>query len=130
SPPPSRMASAPSGIAGGGRGLASYQPRPGAPETTGSIPPPAPPAASFRPAPPPPPPSAASLRPAAPAPVSRPGSPGWEWDGGTPIIVGSGDTIDTLSRKYGVPGPAIMQANGITNPASVKPGHRLVIPRY
>jgi murein DD-endopeptidase MepM/ murein hydrolase activator NlpD len=121
-PPPS------AGVAGGGRGMASYQPAFAAPETTGSVPPappPPPPAASFRPAPPPP---GASARPGAAPPVSRAGS-GWEWDGGTPIIVGSGDTIDTLSRKYGVPSAAIMQANGITNPAAIKPGHRLVIPR-
>jgi murein DD-endopeptidase MepM/ murein hydrolase activator NlpD len=82
---------------------------------------PQPPSASFRPAPPP---SAAA------AAVSRPGGAGWEWDGGTPIIVASGETIDTLARKYGVPASAIMTANGIANPASVRPGHRLVIPRY
>jgi murein DD-endopeptidase MepM/ murein hydrolase activator NlpD len=72
----------------------------------------------------PPPPSAAAT------PVSRPGGAGWEWDGGTPIIVRTDETIDTLARKHGVPASAIMKANGIANPASVGPGHRLVIPRY
>jgi murein DD-endopeptidase MepM/ murein hydrolase activator NlpD len=54
----------------------------------------------------------------------------WTWEGGIPVVVGSGDNIETISRKYGVPASAIMHSNGITDPSSIRPGHRLVIPRY
>jgi murein DD-endopeptidase MepM/ murein hydrolase activator NlpD len=56
--------------------------------------------------------------------------PQWNWEGGTAVVVGPGETIDTLSRKYGVPAAAILQANNITNPAYVRPGQQIVIPRY
>jgi murein DD-endopeptidase MepM/ murein hydrolase activator NlpD len=55
---------------------------------------------------------------------------GWSWEGGTAITVGQGETIDSLSRRYGVPASAIMQANHITASASIQAGQRLVIPRY
>jgi murein DD-endopeptidase MepM/ murein hydrolase activator NlpD len=61
--------------------------------------------------------------PAAPPP------PNWTWEGGTPITVGPGETLETISRQHGVPVSAIMQSNGITNPASVHAGEHLVIPR-
>ena len=54
----------------------------------------------------------------------------WSWDGGTAITVAAGDTIDTIARRYGVPASAIIQANDISAPASIRPGQRLVIPRY
>lgn len=54
----------------------------------------------------------------------------WTWEGGTPIVVGAGDTVESIGRKYGVPASAIMQTNSITDPSSVRPGQRLVIPRY
>ena len=105
--PPQTAAS--SGVVGGGRGMASYTPnsspaRPAAtdvPEVTGAI--------------------------ATPQPAA---SGHWNWDGGTPITVGSGDTIETIARRYGVPAPAIMKANNLTAPATIRPGQQLVIPRY
>ncbi len=54
----------------------------------------------------------------------------WDWQGGTPVVVAQGETISTLAHRYNVPTQAIMQANKITNPASIQPGQRLVIPRY
>jgi murein DD-endopeptidase MepM/ murein hydrolase activator NlpD len=62
--------------------------------------------------------------PAAPPP------PVWTWEGGTPVTVGPGETLDTIARAHGVPVSALMEANGITNPAAVHPGQHLVIPRY
>src|SRR5215212_9972555 len=53
----------------------------------------------------------------------------WSWDGGTAIIVAQGENIDTISRRHGVPGSAIMQANNMTHAAQLQPGQRLVIPR-
>ncbi len=64
-----------------------------------------------------------SLPPAAPPP------PVWTWEGGTPITVGPGENLETLSRRYGVPVAAIMVANSISTPAMVRPGQHLVIPR-
>jgi murein DD-endopeptidase MepM/ murein hydrolase activator NlpD len=61
----------------------------------------------------------------------RAGSTGhWDWEGGTGVIVGPDETIETVARRHGVPVQAVMQANAITNPAAVMPGQRLVIPRY
>jgi murein DD-endopeptidase MepM/ murein hydrolase activator NlpD len=89
-PPPTRPAS---GVAGGGRGMASY--RPG--DVTGSV--------------------AAHTR-------------QWDWNGGTPITVRNGETLAALSRRYGVPVAAIMQANGMTSASQLRAGQRLVIPRH
>jgi murein DD-endopeptidase MepM/ murein hydrolase activator NlpD len=63
-------------------------------------------------------------------PVAPPPPPTWTWEGGTPIVVGPGETLETISKRHGVPVSALMQANNITNPASVHPGQHLVIPRY
>jgi murein DD-endopeptidase MepM/ murein hydrolase activator NlpD len=61
---------------------------------------------------------------------ASPSASNWSWEGGTAITVTQGDTISALSRRYGVPASAIMQANQITAPASIRPGQHLVIPRY
>jgi len=100
-PLPHLASNAGEGTSGGGRGMGSYQPAqaPNA-DVTGSLP---------SAAPPPPPPS-------------------WTWEGGTPITLRAGETLETLSRRYVVPVAAIMQANNISNPALVHPGQHLVIP--
>jgi murein DD-endopeptidase MepM/ murein hydrolase activator NlpD len=100
-PPPARANTAATGVAGGSKGMASYHPAPGASDITGSV---------------------ASAQ---PAPARK-----WDWDGGTAVTVAQGDTLDSISRRYGVPAAAIMQANAIISPASIRPGQRLVIPRY
>jgi len=111
-PAPSRPATiaAPGGTANGAQGLGAY--RPGTQtysqnntDVTGS--------ATARPAAPPPKPSGE-----------------WTWDGGAPVTVGYGESVEQIARKHGVPASAILQTNGITNAASIKPGQRLVIPRY
>jgi murein DD-endopeptidase MepM/ murein hydrolase activator NlpD len=88
------------GVSGGGRGMGSYQP--GSGDVTGALPPSAPP--------PPPPPR-------------------FTWEGGTPITVAPGETLETISRRYDVPVAALMEANNITRPGGVHPGQHLVIPR-
>jgi murein DD-endopeptidase MepM/ murein hydrolase activator NlpD len=124
-PPPAAPSAsyAPAGQAGGGRGIASYAPPtavapsraapiisapPATQEVTGSV---------RQPQLPPPPPR-------------QPAATGWNWDGGTAIIVGPGENLDALSRKYGVPGSAILQANGFANGSAIRTGQRIVIPRY
>ena len=90
------------GYVSGAHGLGAY--RPGPAEITGSVP--------ARPAPP-------------PVPAGH-----WTWDGGQPVTVGQGETVEAVARKNGVPLSALMEVNGITNVASIRPGQRLVIPRY
>jgi murein DD-endopeptidase MepM/ murein hydrolase activator NlpD len=66
---------------------------------------------------------------AAPAPVSG-GAAGWTAAGGTPIIVGSADSLNTLSQRYGIPANAILSAYGLSSAAQVAPGRQIVIPVY
>ena len=89
------------GVAQGAQGLGAY--RPGTADITGSVP----------------------ARREPPAPTGH-----WNWEGGTPITVGAGETAEIIGRKYGVPTAAILQANGVSNPSEIRPGQRLVIPRY
>jgi murein DD-endopeptidase MepM/ murein hydrolase activator NlpD len=96
---PQSYPSASAGSSGGGRGITSYAP-PGQPlETTGS---------------------------AAPRSVAANHGSG---HGGTTIIVGTSDTLDTLSRRYNVSPAAILQANGYKGPRALSPGQQLIIPR-
>jgi murein DD-endopeptidase MepM/ murein hydrolase activator NlpD len=95
---PQSYPAASSGVSGGGRGIASYEP-PASPkiEATGSVPPR----------------SVAATH----APVQ-----------GTTIIVGTSDTLETLSRRYNVSAAAILQANGYKGPRTLSPGQQLIIP--
>jgi murein DD-endopeptidase MepM/ murein hydrolase activator NlpD len=113
-PPPSG-ASVPvapeAGYVGGGRsmGMASYQPTP--------TPPPTPAPLEIT--------GSATPR----KPNSPPNSP-WSWEGGTAIIVAPGETIDIIAQRHGVPATALIEANSLPPGAAVRPGQRLVIPRY
>ncbi len=102
------------------------------PATTGSIGRTAPvqsaPLASVSAQPLPPPQSAVALRSAAAVPVEGSAN-GWSAQGGTPIVVAQGETLDVISSRYGVPRSALMSANGLSNP-SLAPGSRLIIPVY
>ncbi len=104
-PAPSRPATvSANGTANGAQGLGAYRPGSGySSDVTGTV----------------------STRPAAAAPTGA-----WTWDGGAPVTVGYGETVEQIAKKYAVPMSALMETNGITNAASVKPGQRLVIPRY
>ncbi|MDX3809570.1 peptidoglycan DD-metalloendopeptidase family protein [Bosea thiooxidans] len=83
----------------------------------------------------PPPQASAAMRPApmaAPAPSAQPvggSAAGWTAQGGTPIVLAQGETLDMISSRYGVPRAALMSANGLSN-ANVAPGMRLTIPVY
>jgi murein DD-endopeptidase MepM/ murein hydrolase activator NlpD len=89
---------------GGGGGIGTYHP-PARPEVTGSV--------------------QTSSHPRQPAQPPQ----NWSWDGGTAIVVAQGETIDTISRRHGVPAAAILQANNMTQAGQLQPGQRLVIPR-
>jgi len=108
-PAPSRPATvainSPTGTATGAQGLGAYRPTAANnSDITGSLP-------------------ARHVAPPKPAGA-------WTWDGGAPVTVGHGDTVERIAKKYGVPASAILQTNGIADAASVRPGQRLVIPRY
>jgi murein DD-endopeptidase MepM/ murein hydrolase activator NlpD len=101
---PQSYPAANSGVSGGGRGLSSYAPPTHQPlETTATVAPR----------------SVAAVR--APAQGSA--------QAGTTIIVGTSDTLETLSRRYNVSSAAILQANGYKGPRALSPGQQLIIPR-
>ena len=55
---------------------------------------------------------------------------GWTAAGGSPIVVANGETLDTLSGRYGVPAAAILSSNGLSSASEVKSGTHLVVPVY
>jgi murein DD-endopeptidase MepM/ murein hydrolase activator NlpD len=46
------------------------------------------------------------------------------------VTVRYGETVDSIAREHGVPVSALMQTNGIRDRGQIRPGQRLVIPRY
>jgi murein DD-endopeptidase MepM/ murein hydrolase activator NlpD len=74
-------------------------------------------------------------------PIARPATPtraqpivgsaaGWSAQGGTPVTVGAGEGLDTLSARYGIPASAILAANGLTSAGQVQAGQQLIMPVY
>ena len=55
---------------------------------------------------------------------------GWTAVGGSPIVVANGETLDTISGRYGVPASALLAANGLSNGSEVKSGMHIVVPVY
>jgi murein DD-endopeptidase MepM/ murein hydrolase activator NlpD len=121
----------------------------GEPTMTGSVPPKAatvpsarvetqplaPPQASAapvynRPSTPAPIASAPAPRPVAPARPVASGPAGWTIQGGTPVTVRTGDSLNLIATRYGVPASAILEANGLKSAAQVSPGRQIVIPVY
>ncbi|AMJ60218.1 LysM peptidoglycan-binding domain-containing M23 family metallopeptidase [Bosea sp. PAMC 26642] len=93
---------------------------------------PAPAVASVRSQPLPPPQSSMAMRAPAPAPASAPNAgsaSGWSAQGGTPVVVAQGETLDVISSRYGVPRSALMSANGLSG-STLAPGSTVIIPVY
>ncbi len=63
-----------------------------------------------------------------PAPMASADS-NWSSSGGTMITVGRGETVHTISARYGVPASAIMKANGLTT-ANIGEGRQIMLPTY
>jgi murein DD-endopeptidase MepM/ murein hydrolase activator NlpD len=104
-PAPSRpvtIAAARPGTSDGARGLGAYRPETQHADITGSV---------------------TGRR--APAPTGH-----WTWDGGKAVRVDRGETLEGIARRYGVPASAILQVNHLTSASAVRPGQRLIIPRY
>jgi murein DD-endopeptidase MepM/ murein hydrolase activator NlpD len=55
---------------------------------------------------------------------------GWTASGGSPIVVANGETLDTISGRYGVPASALLAANGLSSASEVKSGMHIVVPVY
>lgn len=55
---------------------------------------------------------------------------GWTATGGTRVTVRQGDSLNSISRRYGVPVQAVASVNGISDPSQVKPGQGIIIPTY
>ena len=55
---------------------------------------------------------------------------GWTAVGGSPIVVGAGENLDTISSRYGVPAAALLATNGLSRASEVKSGMRIVVPVY
>ena len=55
---------------------------------------------------------------------------GWTAAGGTPVVVGQGETLDTLSRRYGVPAAALLAPTAFRARSEVKSGMHMVVPVY
>ncbi|MEP3047312.1 MAG: peptidoglycan DD-metalloendopeptidase family protein [Roseibium sp.] len=55
---------------------------------------------------------------------------GWTSAGGTKVQLRQGDTLNSVSRRYGVPIQAVAAVNGIQDPSAVKPGQTIIIPTY
>src|SRR4051812_15819243 len=98
-PPLAAPQTYPAGVSGGGRGIASYSPPTHKPiETTGTV---------------------------APRSVAAKGG---TQGAGTTIIVGTSDTLEGLSHRYGVTTADILKANGYKGPRALQPGQQLIIP--
>jgi murein DD-endopeptidase MepM/ murein hydrolase activator NlpD len=95
---PQSYPTASGGVSGGGRGLASYSP-PAHPQLE----------------------TTGSVAPRSVAATHGSAQ-------GTTIIVGTADTLETLSHHYNVSPAAIMQANGYKGPRTLSPGQQLIIP--
>ena len=82
-------------------------------------------------------PTASASRVAMAAPVaaggavaSLPGAKGWTSQGGSTVTVGAGETVKSLSNRYGVPETAIRAANGLSGSAQPVAGTAVLIPVY
>jgi murein DD-endopeptidase MepM/ murein hydrolase activator NlpD len=57
-------------------------------------------------------------------------SAGWSTENGTVVTLGPGETLSSVSRRYGVPIKELARVNNIANPSQVGAGTRLTIPTY
>ncbi len=53
-----------------------------------------------------------------------------EGEGGPIYIVQEGDTLTAIALRFGTTVDALVQANGISDPAAIQPGLRLVLPGF
>lgn len=72
-----------------------------------------------------------ALAPVAPRPGTALGATqGWTAVGGTPIVLQHGESLGTLSSRYGVPVSALLAVNGLSSVNQAQPGQQIMIPAY
>ena len=67
---------------------------------------------------------------AKPQPAAQRGADGWSSANGTPVTLREGETVHSLSKRYGVPVEAIVRTNGLKSASAVQAGQKIVIPTY
>ncbi|MEQ8657740.1 MAG: peptidoglycan DD-metalloendopeptidase family protein [Hyphomicrobiales bacterium] len=55
---------------------------------------------------------------------------GWSAVGGTRVQVQQGETLFSMSRRYGIPVDVLQRVNNISDPSSVRVGQQIIIPVY
>ncbi len=63
-----------------------------------------------------------------PAQTSR--AAGWSAVGGTRVQVQQGETMFSMSRRYGIPVDVLQRVNNISDPSSLRMGQQIIIPVY
>ncbi|MCA3629982.1 MAG: peptidoglycan DD-metalloendopeptidase family protein [Methylobacterium sp.] len=72
-----------------------------------------------------------ALAPVAPRPgTALDATQGWTAVGGTPIVLQQGESLGTLSSRYGVPVSALLAVNGLSSVNQAQPGQQIMIPAY
>lgn len=69
-------------------------------------------------------------RQASAVPAAPEGRSHWSRAGGTEITVSQGESVDTLSRRFGVPAREILRANGFPASHRFAAGEKIVIPTF
>lgn len=55
---------------------------------------------------------------------------GWSTTNAPAVLMRQGDTVATLSKRFGVPEKEILKANGMKSGADAEPGQRILIPTF
>ncbi|MFK7792575.1 MAG: peptidoglycan DD-metalloendopeptidase family protein [Devosiaceae bacterium] len=55
---------------------------------------------------------------------------GWSGVGGTRVQVQQGETLFSMSRRYGIPVDVLQRVNNISDPSSIRMGQQITIPVY
>ncbi|MBB4953329.1 murein DD-endopeptidase MepM/ murein hydrolase activator NlpD [Agrobacterium vitis] len=58
------------------------------------------------------------------------GSNGWSTENAPRVVLKPGESIATLSGRYGVPEKEIVKANGLSSAGAARPGQSIVIPTF
>lgn len=66
---------------------------------------------------------------AEPGPVAKPGN-GWSTANAPVVMLRPGESVKTLSARYGVPEKEILRANGMASAADAEPGQKVTIPVF
>lgn len=58
------------------------------------------------------------------------GKGGWSAENAPAVLMRQGDSVATLSKRFGVPEKEILKANGMTSASQAEPGQRILIPTF